>query len=51
MSDSRVVLPIAISLGAWAGPRGHFPAEMDRGLLEATIPQATHHRHPPVAGR
>jgi hypothetical protein len=53
MSDSRVVLPIAISLGAlasgaWAGRRGHFPAETDRGLLETTVPLATCHRHPPV---
>jgi len=44
MSDLRVLLPIAISRGvlasgAWAGPRGHSPAEMDRQLLEATIPQ------------
>jgi amidase len=47
MSDSRVLLPIAISLGmlasgAWAGPRGHSPADMDRDLLEATIPQLQH---------
>ena len=42
MSDSRVLLPIAISLGvlasgAWAGPRGHSPADMDRDLLEVTV--------------
>jgi Asp-tRNA(Asn)/Glu-tRNA(Gln) amidotransferase A subunit family amidase len=47
MSDSRVLLPIAISLGmlasgAWAAPRGHSPADMDRDLLEATIPQLQH---------